>query len=284
MAKVLKKGTLKKIASLGAGLKKSVEATEKEPTNVITTEAHTPEQLVVTYRARARKLARSILRKWSARLELEEVDSIVDLSLCEAAKKFDTKFGASFMTFLFYHLRGNLIRSINYSMASSALAQLETEFLGKLDGESGQLAYEQAAEIMNGDNDRSGEIPEQALMKKEMIELSQNARDRLDELAKVVLERIYLKEEQLVDIACSLGYSRCHISRVKRRALEGLYDDLKGHYGATGPRPSRDDEDDTSKKSKVEKVSFGSAKKVFRRRPRSKSVESILGGEDTLAA
>jgi hypothetical protein len=41
-----------------------------------------------------------------------------------------------------------------------------------------------------------------------------------------VIERIYLKGQQLMDIARSLGYSRCHISRVKRKALETLYDDL----------------------------------------------------------
>src|SRR5690349_3051107 len=71
------------------------------------------EDLITSSRLKARKLGRSILRKWNARLDLQEVDSIVDLSLCEAAARFDPSVGASFLTFLFYHLRGNLIRAIS---------------------------------------------------------------------------------------------------------------------------------------------------------------------------
>src|SRR5690348_15064745 len=70
------------------------------------------EELVLRYRMKARKLARSILRKWHSRLDLQEVDSIVDLSLCEAVARYNPAKGASFMTFLFYHLRGNLIRAV----------------------------------------------------------------------------------------------------------------------------------------------------------------------------
>lgn len=58
-------------------------------------------ELVVGYRLKARKLARSILRRWHARLDVGEVDSIVDLSLCEAVQRFSPEKGASFMTFMF---------------------------------------------------------------------------------------------------------------------------------------------------------------------------------------
>ena len=47
------------------------------------------EALVMKYRAKARKLGRSMLRRWHSRMELDEIDSIVDLSLCEAVKRFD---------------------------------------------------------------------------------------------------------------------------------------------------------------------------------------------------
>jgi hypothetical protein len=41
-----------------------------------------------------------------------------------------------------------------------------------------------------------------------------------------VIERIYIKEQQLIDVATELGYSRCHISRVKKKALNSLYSDM----------------------------------------------------------
>lgn len=70
------------------------------------------EKLILDHRENGRKLARSVLRKWRARLSLEEVDSIVDLTLCEAAKRYRPDKGACFMTFLFYHLRGYLVRAV----------------------------------------------------------------------------------------------------------------------------------------------------------------------------
>jgi DNA-directed RNA polymerase sigma subunit (sigma70/sigma32) len=114
-----------------------VERKAKEPRKVInlfeghrarrspglTEEART--ELVLTYRIKARKLARSILRKWHARLDLQEVDSIVDLSLCEAVRRYNPTKGASFMTFLFYHMRGNLIRAVTTAATANTLPSAE---------------------------------------------------------------------------------------------------------------------------------------------------------------
>jgi len=79
------------------------------------------EALIIKYRLKARKIGRSILRRWHARMDLDEVDSLVDLSLCEAVKRFNPNKGASFMTFLFYHLKGNLVRSVATAAQASAL-------------------------------------------------------------------------------------------------------------------------------------------------------------------
>jgi len=66
------------------------------------------------------------------------VDSIVDLSLCEAVKRFDPLKGASFMTFLFYHLKGNLVRAVAAAATSTAIPNAIAELSESAfnDGES----------------------------------------------------------------------------------------------------------------------------------------------------
>jgi RNA polymerase sigma factor FliA len=231
------------------------------------------EELVINYRLKARKLARSILRKWHARLDLQEVDSVVDLSLCEAVKRFNPKMGASFMTFLFYHLRGNLIRAVSAAACANVVPVNDIEGLIQSSQEgmdSAQRALPNrgvnAIEIAEALCGNEYPMPDEIVFKRELINLSHEACDKLDDLAKEVISRIYLQGQQLIDIANSLGYSRCHISRVKKKALETLYQDLSGAMGLPegATRPNFDEEDDSLVKN-VER------RKIFRRRPRSKT-------------
>ncbi|MCO6431930.1 MAG: sigma-70 family RNA polymerase sigma factor [Deltaproteobacteria bacterium] len=228
------------------------------------------EELVISYRMKARKLARSILRKWHARLDLQEVDSIVDLSLCEAVRRFNPAMGASFMTFLFYHLRGNLIRAISAAATQHIvpLQEIEPQHSASEEASDGQRSKSNAnaieiAEALCG-NDYP--MPDELLLKRELIDLSQQACGRLDELAKEVIFRIYIQGQQLIDIANSLGYSRCHISRVKKKALETLYNDLTDVMGVPSDlgRPDFEDEGEVTTSRAQDR------RKIFRRRPRSR--------------
>lgn len=185
------------------------------------------EELVMQYRIKARKLGRSILRKWNVRLELDEVDSLVDLSLCEAVRRFDAGKGASFMTFLFYHLKGNLVRAVTTAVN---LAAIPASFAAMIDGESagedikglGVNAVD-LAERLSGEEVDS---PDESLWKKELSECSASACGKLDPLEREIIKRIFVHEQQIIDIAAALGYSRCHISRVKKKALSTLHDEL----------------------------------------------------------
>lgn len=190
------------------------------------------EALVIEYRLKARKLARSILRKWHARLDLEEVDSVVDLSLCEAVRRFDPRKGASFMTFLFYHLRGNLIRVVTAAAMANMVPMGSAEALEGNDAQRGDrqrgVTYRgaNAIEVAEALCNYDCSLPDEILFKKELVGLSQEACSRLDNLEREVIQRIYIEGQQLMDIAKVLGYSRCHISRVKKKALETLQRDL----------------------------------------------------------
>ncbi|MCC6220777.1 MAG: hypothetical protein IT291_06015 [Deltaproteobacteria bacterium] len=180
--------------------------------------------LILTHRENGRKLARSLLRRWRARMNPQEVDSLVDLTLCETAKRFSLEHGASFMTFFYYHLRGYLVRAIASAVNSGSFIASSGE---GANGESPERLsvgknyyYFLPDEIGSGSYDNEG--PECLLIRKENINLCRNACAQLDSLEQEVIVRSFEKEEALVDIARSLGYSRCHISRVKKRALERL--------------------------------------------------------------
>lgn len=213
------------------------------------------EQLVLKYRLKARKLGRSIMRKWQSRIDINELDSIVDLSLCEAAKRFNPTMGASFITFLFYHLRGNLIRAVSDAVAQSSVPV--AEFDAFMRAEAGETSNSQfavsAIEVASALCNFDPVLPDEQLYKKEVARISQGACERLDHLEREIIERIYLHEEQLMDIASSLGYSRCHISRVKRKALEALYEDLSVTLDRKndGAKPGFQEEIDTPRRNEA---------------------------------
>ena len=89
-----------------------------------------------------------------------------------------------------------------------------------------ELRSATAAELAQAVGRTEHPLPDALLLKKEVAQLSSRAFEKLDSLERSVIERILLNEEQLIDVAQDLGYSRCHISRVKRKALELLHKDL----------------------------------------------------------
>jgi RNA polymerase sigma factor (sigma-70 family) len=237
-----------------------VENKDAAPNSIRLLSEEAKEKVIIRSRTKARKLAKSILRRWNARLDLNEIDSIVDLSLCEAAARFSPDMGASFMTFLFYHLRGNLIRTIS-SSANSNLVPFAFDGEGDEDLIAG---FSQSYEIADALTGSEVQKPDEILIRSEALQLSVEARDKLDGLAKEVLERIFVQEEQLIDIAYDLGYSRCHISRVKRRALEHMYDYLSNDLDLDPTKKPNFDDEPKEGRAKAKKD-------IYRRKPRSQA-------------
>ena len=223
------------------------------------------DELILEHRENGRKLARSILRRWRVRMNLDEVDSIVDLTLCEAAQRFSPEKGASFMTFYFYHLRGQLVRAVSESANNSKLVLSFGVTFGDESLNQASIGEELCKNDLNEQifgKSYTADCPENRLLRKEDINLCKDACEKLDELEQEVLYRSYAKEEALVDIARSLGYSRCHISRVKKRALERLGLDLQGeNFG----KPAND-------KSEEKKVGIR-ARRIPSRRSRRRTIQ-----------
>ncbi len=260
--------TLKNHSKKGVSfLKLAAKVTSK----VVLLSRQQQEDMILEYRLKARSLAHSLLRRWHSRLDSQEVESLVDLSLCEAVRRFNKRNGASFITFLFYHLRGNLIRAI------ATAASLNYVPLPDFDGmdssierggtSRGRIAN--AIEIADTFCHHDNQLPDAALLQKELAQLSSGACAKLDPLEKEVVYRIYVQEEQLLDIANSLGYSRCHISRVKRKAIEALYSDLSNSIYPDGDAPKLDFSDEDQ--PVVRKLHRRKA--IHRRKPRSPKVQ-----------
>ena len=218
--------------------KRAVEQTEALEVVVKDKDAAREEevsQLILNHRENGRKLARSILRRWRVRMPAEEIDSIVDLALCEAARRYSSERGASFMTFFFYHLRGHLVRSVaraaqgnNIFLSFARNAGVDASDWSHL---SNEVIWSYVPEYLIF-GQRDIETPEHLMIRREKIKQCQTACDKLDNLEKEIIDRSFSSEQPLVDIAKSLGYSRCHISRVKKSALDRLKVLLDGPEGA----------------------------------------------------
>ena len=183
------------------------------------------ESLILDHRENGRKLARSILRRWRVRMPSDEIDSVVDLALCEAARRFSEEHGASFMTFYFYHLRGHLVRTVARAAQSNNIFMAFAKTIG-IDPGDWQHVNNEVIWTYAPDNmifgQRDVDTPEHNILRKEKIDQCSEAVTKLDPLEQEIIYRSYQGEQPLVNIARSLGYSRCHISRVKKAALGRL--------------------------------------------------------------
>ena len=181
--------------------------------------------LILAYREKALKMTRGFLKKWGSHIEEDELISVSDLSLCEAASRFDESRNVSFITFLFYYIKGNLVKAvINSSIINGCDRDTYLERNGEREYSTAQnklqeILNNEVAECTMGS---SNDTPVDLLLKKELYSISKEACDVLDDVEKKIIEKIYLKGEQVINVAKELGYSRCHISRIKRSALEGL--------------------------------------------------------------
>jgi len=173
------------------------------------------EKLIVENRDHGYRLAWKFLHHWRIRLQEDDVRSIVGIALCEAAHRFRTTFQTSFRTFLFYHLRGLLLREVGDQIKQRNLHRPMPTFLGDDDQEALSLEFQSLTFV-------EYRTPEKLIQRKQIIDLCRDACDKLDELERVVLTRHFIEEHSLNDIARDMGYCRCHISRVKNRALSKM--------------------------------------------------------------
>ena len=178
--------------------------------------------LAVQNRESARKLALSMITRWKCRIEPDELQSVIDLALCEAAMRYDRAHGAGFMTFLYYHLKGKLIKTI------TARAEDNLDFVGD---------YEQPRAMMNGDGEEGVRSKEwkklsfcdeeyicldDVLHRQQLYDRCHQACQRLKGVERDVIWGIFFENKELSQVTSEMGYSRGHLFRVRMKALEKI--------------------------------------------------------------
>ncbi len=173
-------------------------------------------KLVTENQEHGLRLAWSFLNKWRIRLEPDEVESVVGAALVEAAIRYDKTKGAHFRTFFFYHLRGMLLKEVsNLIEERKTVKHTPSETLENpaLSIGGGQVWQHPLVEVDN---------PEALMVKKQFARRLWDLCQSLDELEREVIERHFIRDHSLKQIAEELQYCRCHISRVKSKALSTL--------------------------------------------------------------
>ena len=175
------------------------------------------EAIILEHRDHGKRLAWSFLNHWRVRMKHDDVVSVVGAALCEAANRFDEEKGVAFKTFFFYHLRGMLLKEIARMIHEQKVLQFmpnsliaDSQFQDVAQGSTWVLP------LVESNN------PERIIERRESARMCWDACAQLDPLERDVLIRHYVYDEPLVEIAESLNYCRCHISRVKSRALAKL--------------------------------------------------------------
>lgn len=173
-------------------------------------------QMVLAHQSMGVRLAWKFLSSWHIRLEPDEVKSLVNLALCEAALRFDFNRGVTFRTFFFYHLRGILIKHITVLYRNSIL------YVSRSSASSSDEDYIPRSSELWFSPLVDRDTPETLLCSQQISQRLKDVCAELDPVEQQVITRHFYFGESLHDIARELDYCRCHLSRVKSKALKSL--------------------------------------------------------------
>lgn len=179
-------------------------------------------KLIVDNRLSATRLVRSLLRRYNYSLPREEIQSIADAALCEAARKFDPDRGTAFMSYLFLFLKGTLMTEIRgnhryytFSRPRSGIPNLgHTEIKSEFNGH-----------IKNFDPDLladDSDSPEESFRLYELRVICREALESLQPLERNTIIGIDILESSVTKFAQHIGYSRPYLSALRKRAIQKM--------------------------------------------------------------
>ena len=211
-------------------------------------------ELAEQYDPYVRAIAGKVRKTLSKDIEFDDLHSYGMIGLMEAADRFDSKYGANFMTFAYYRIRGAIydgLRGMGWVSRSEyqkyRFEQHATEYLRHVgeqeavggairkteDDEVSEIAdaveglitiYVTALDAMEG-----FQIPDETTPPvDETLEIEQARRlvveaiDKLPEQERVLLKLYYYEEHSLEDVGKHLGLSKSWTSRLHARAIDKL--------------------------------------------------------------
>ncbi len=212
-------------------------------------------ELAEKYTPYVRSIAGKVKKTLSKDIEFDDLVSYGMLGLFEAADRFDAKYGANFMTFAYYRIRGAIYDGLRgmgwvsrteyqrYRFEQHANAYLTNVHEQNLsvpsgikrsdDDEVGELAnvveglvtiYVTALDAMEGfqiADDRSPSIDE-SIEIQQARELVSQALEKLGGQERQLLELYYYRELSLEEVGKHLGLSKSWTSRLHTRAIQKM--------------------------------------------------------------
>ena len=106
-------------------MRNNTSAAESNKTSTLTSEQR--EQLILDHRSCAVKLSAYFLKKWGSFIEHDELQSLSDIALCEAALRYRTDKGAQFQTLLFFYVKNVIIKEIKARKCADSMIFIELQ-------------------------------------------------------------------------------------------------------------------------------------------------------------
>lgn len=181
--------------------------------------------MIIEHRECGRKLASRLLREWRIQLGKDELDGAADLAVCEAAERFDSSRGTRFSTFLYYYIRGNLLRMIERTVAEKRAVQAVQYLVSASRNEQFDLAdAPDINPIVDPDACLTPQpvSPEESYLQQERVGVVTQACEQLTGVEREVIMRRFMKGESPSEIASALGYTRREVMFFERSAFNVL--------------------------------------------------------------
>ncbi|MDR2337327.1 MAG: sigma-70 family RNA polymerase sigma factor [Deltaproteobacteria bacterium] len=178
------------------------------------------DKLILDHFDKAVAMAYKLLRSWRVRMQVDELKSIVGLALTEAAQRFDSSKQVAFSTFLFYYLRGMLLKEIARLVKKSkeSFKLGITGYTLDKDSSNDEIVETYTNEAFS-EEDKN---PENILYRTQLEVFFKEICLELTNVEKDVIFLNLIEDKALIDVAAELKFTRSYVSRVKRHAIEKL--------------------------------------------------------------
>lgn len=200
----------------------SATATESRPFHATRplARAATAEALVHEHLPLVHRIARKIHNQLGGRMPLDELVSLGNEGLVEAAHRYDPGAGASFKTFAFYRIRGAMLDGVGTlaPLTRSAYRRQRDQGVPAPDARpTGSDPVELA-----GTSDTAGEI-----YRTQMRALLERVIAELPESEQVLIRACYFEDMTILDAGKRIGKSKSWACRLHARALADLRAELE---------------------------------------------------------
>lgn len=160
---------------------------------------HEQQELVMESRERGVKMAVAITRRWGTTIGRDDIQSIVDEALCEAAMRFDPNAGNDFLTYGWYYIQGGIRKFVTANVTFPTLLS---------EAESSTLLSDEQRELSGA-----------SLEEREAYHHLSFTLKTLPPLHQRVFVKVSVLGHKVAAVARELGYSRPHLSEVHQKAL-----------------------------------------------------------------